>query len=219
MSRSRPRRQRLPRKRPINQRHKRPNHRPPHSQLSQASRNRRRPRRAPTNWPCPPRPPPRRQPQPTRLPPISRRSKNRSPPTPPLAVRRRRRRAIAETGRAQTRWGRANTWGRPSTFTTARLLYPHPRIDPPTRSTGAPARGGGTDGGINRAHAGAPSRNGEQAAAVTIFAAFRILDDTAVSAAQGPLCLAPSVYRQKILLKYTLIRTGELKSVSNPRRH
>jgi hypothetical protein len=72
---------------------------------------------------------------------------------------------------------------------------------------------------MNRAHAGAPSRNGEQAAAVTIFAAFRILDDMAVSAAQGPLCLAPSVYRQKILLKYTLIRTGELKSVSNPRRH
>ena len=55
--------------------------------------------------------------------------------------------------------------------------------------------------------------------AVTIFAAFRILDDMAVSAAQGPLCLAPSVYRQKILLKYTLIRTGDLKSVSNPRRH
>ena len=219
MSRSRPRRQRLPRKRPINQRHKRPNHRSPHSRLSQASRNRRRPRRAPTNWRCPSRPPPRRQPQPTRLPPISRRSKNRSPPTPPLAPRRRRRRAIAETGRAQTRWGRANTLGRPSTFTTARLLYPHRRIDPPTRSTDAPARGGGTDGGINRAHAGAPSRNGEQAAAVTIFAAFRILDDMAVSAAQGPLCLAPSVYRQKILLKYTLIRTGELKSVSNPRRH
>ena len=37
--------------------------------------------------------------------------------------------------------------------------------------------------------------------AVTIFAAFRILDDIAASAAHGPVCLAPSVYRQKILLK------------------
>jgi hypothetical protein len=55
--------------------------------------------------------------------------------------------------------------------------------------------------------------------AVTISAAFRILDNTAVSVAHGPLCLALSVYRQKILLKYTLIRTGELKSASNPRRH
>jgi hypothetical protein len=59
----------------------------------------------------------------------------------------------------------------------------------------------------------------EQAAVLTIFAAFRTLDDIAASAAQGPLCQAPSVSRQKILLKYTLIRTGELKSVSNPRRH
>ena len=158
-SRSRPRRQRLPRKPPINQRHKRPNHRPPHSRLSrQASRNRRRPRRALTNWRFPSRPPPRRQPRPTRLPPISRRSKSRSPPILPLGPRRRRRRAIAETGRAQTRWGRANTLGRPSTFTTARLLYPHRRIDPSIRSTAAPARGGGTDGGMNRARAGAPSR-------------------------------------------------------------
>jgi hypothetical protein len=97
-------------------------------------------------------------PQPTRLPPISRRSKNRSPPTPPLGPRRRRRRTIAEMGRPQTRWGRANTLGRPSTFTTARVLSPHRCIDPPSRSTGAPARGGGTGGDINRARASSPSR-------------------------------------------------------------
>ena len=35
----------------------------------------------------------------------------------------------------------------------------------------------------------------------------------------APLCLSPSVYRQKNLPKYTLIHTGELKSASNPRLH
>ena len=45
----------------------------------------------------------------------------------------------------------ANTSGRPSTFTTARVLCPKRRFDPPTRSIGAPARGGGTVMGTNRA--------------------------------------------------------------------
>jgi hypothetical protein len=48
---------------------------------------------------------------------------------------------------------------------------------------------------------------------------LRVLNDPAASAADGPLCLSPSVYRQKFLLKYTLIRTGEVKSASNPRPH
>ena len=166
---NRRRRQRPPSKAADHQRHKRPSRRPPHSRLSQASRKWRRPRPAPTNWPCPSRPPPRRQPQPTRLPPISRRSKNRSPRTLPLALRR----EIAEQGRAQTRWGPANTLGRRSTFTTARPLYPHRRIDPSTRSTGAPAQGGGTDGDINRGHASAPIVERRAGRRVTIFAVFR----------------------------------------------
>ncbi len=91
----------------------------------------------------PPHPPRRPRLRPTPLTPISRRLKNRSPPTRPPGARRRRQRAITEAGRSQTRWGRATISARPTTSRATRARRQRQGPDLLARSAGAPTPGGG----------------------------------------------------------------------------
>ena len=101
--RNRRRRRRLPRRPPVSPRRKRLNRRLLLRRLNRkAPRNRRRPVRARANCRCRSRRPPRPRLRRPRLPPISRRSNSRSPPTLPPGARPRRQPPIAEAMRAQT---------------------------------------------------------------------------------------------------------------------
>ncbi len=131
-----------------------PSRKPP----PQPTRRRPRPSRR-ANWRCPPRPPPSNLGRGgSRLPPISRRSKSRSPPIRPPGPPPRRRPSAKDTNGPE-RISR----DRPSIFSAARASRPGPSPDRPRRSAAAPAR----DGAITGSNSAVPSPAGEKVAGVS----------------------------------------------------